>query len=167
MAIMALMKPVKPCCSRAGVFITACIVLSHAPHMVAAHEAASLGPPLGMAPEPYSPLNGGAFSGTPQPLSPDPLVAYEWKYAGVNRSLLQAFTARPVSVTVVSGSGCHGADTLATDAPHATFTGACRLRLDFGVSCRGGPLPLLHEQGVFVAEAYALVSNLMLRRPHH
>lgn len=93
----------------------------------------SLGPPLGQAPEPYSALQGGAFSGPPVPLSPDPLVAYQWK-DGVNRTTLQAYTARPVSVSIVSGSGCEGADSLATDTPHATFTGPCTLRLDFGVS---------------------------------
>lgn len=38
--------------------------------------------------EPWQYLNGGSFSGPPQPLSPDPLVAYRWGPA-VNSTPLQ------------------------------------------------------------------------------
>ena len=86
---------------------------------LAANSAA--GPPLGSAPELYQPLHGGAFTGKPAPLSPDPLAAYVFG-PGVNHTALQIFTVRPVAVAVLSGK-CDGCESLTTATPKATITG--------------------------------------------
>ena len=52
---------------------------------------------FGVAPEPWPPLSGGAFTGQPQPSSPDPLVAYQFN-AGTNDTTLQIFSVAAVSV---------------------------------------------------------------------
>jgi alpha-L-rhamnosidase len=99
-----------------------------------ADAAATASPPLGAAPEPYAPLHGGQFSGRPAPLSPDPLVRYQFG-PSVNRTALQLFTVRPTSVQVLRG-GCVGCATLSSSAapPHATITAPLTiLRIDFGV----------------------------------
>ena len=59
---------------------------------------------FGVAPEPWLPLNGGAFSGAPQPSSPDPLVAYEWAPGAFNSSLLQSFVVAPVAAGPTPGT---------------------------------------------------------------
>jgi hypothetical protein len=89
--------------------------------LAAANSAEAGPPPLGMAPELYQPLHGGAFTGKPAPLSPDPLVAYVFG-PGVNHTALQIFTVRPVAVAVLSGK-CDGCESLATATPKATITG--------------------------------------------
>ena len=89
-------------------------------------------PPLGAAPEPYEPLHGGAFSGRAAPLSPDPLVRYQFTEPALNLTALQIFTVRPVAVAVLSGS-CDSCASLATAQPRATIRGPVVLRLDFGV----------------------------------
>jgi hypothetical protein len=94
--------------------------------------ARSAPPPLGKAPELYEPLHSGAFSGQPAPLSPDPLATYQFG-PSVNTTALQIFTVRPVAVVVLSGTGCVGCDSLATQTPVATINGPVQLRFDFGV----------------------------------
>ena len=89
-------------------------------------------PPLGKAPELYKPLHSGAFSGRAAPLSPDPLATYQFS-PSVNATALQIFTVRPVHVAILSGTGCVGCESLATETPAATITGPVQLRFDFGV----------------------------------
>ena len=106
------------------------------PLLAAEHVPVSAGrsapPPLGSAPGLYKPLHSGAFSGRAAPLSPDPLVTYQFD-PSVNATALQIFTVRPVEVVVLSGTGCVGCDTLSTETPSATISGPVQLRFDFGV----------------------------------
>lgn len=99
---------------------------------------------FGVAPEPWLPLNGGAFSGAPQPSSPDPLVAYEWAPGAFNSSLLQSFVVAPVAAgptpgtprgSFVNASSCVGA---AAGAPCSlVVSGNGTLIVDFGVELAG------------------------------
>ena len=89
----------------------------------------------GLAPEPYPPLSGGAFTGPPQPLSPDPLVRYVYGPAA-NVSQVQVFTVLPVAATLAPGTDAGaflGWQTLSSPAPHVTASGAGSITLDFGV----------------------------------
>lgn len=52
---------------------------------------------FGVAPEPWPVLNGGAFSGPPQPSSPDPLVRYQWAPGALNGTNLQIFAVDAVA----------------------------------------------------------------------
>ena len=98
----------------------------------------------GVAPEPWAPLSGGSFSGDPQPLSPDPLVAYQWPPGSFNASLLQSFVAAPVAAgptagtqrgAFVNASSCVGNR---GDAPCALRVGGNgTLIVDFGVELAG------------------------------
>ena len=90
------------------------------------------GPALGSAPEPYSPVGGGACTGRAAPLSPDPLASYQWGPA-VNTTPLQLFTLRAVAATVRHGeANVAGAASLVTNTPRATITGDASIMLDFG-----------------------------------
>jgi hypothetical protein len=98
----------------------------------------------GVAPEPWAPLSGGSFSGQPQPLSPDPLVAYEWPAGSFNASLLQSFVLAPFAAgptagtprnTFANASSCVGDR---GDAPCALWVnGNGTLIVDFGVEVAG------------------------------
>ena len=88
----------------------------------------------GAAPEPWLPLHGGAFTGAPQPLSPDPLVRYVWPLAATNDSLLQTF--------LVPAAACGGApaahfvnasSAVGSLAPAIRVVGNGSLTIDFGV----------------------------------
>ena len=102
---------------------------------------------LGAAPEPYEPLNGGAFVGSRQPSSPDPLVSYVWPPGGAyNVSALQIFVVGAVSVgaTPLSPSGSFQNASSCVNATGGA-AGACALRvtgpgtvvIDFGVELAG------------------------------
>ena len=94
---------------------------------------------LGAAPQPWLPLNGGAFSGAPAPLSPDPLVRYVWPLpGGVDDSLLQIFTVPAVACgphgltapgAFAGTASCGGA----TDAVNITVSGNGTLIFSLGV----------------------------------
>jgi alpha-L-rhamnosidase len=59
---------------------------------------------LGLAPEPWLPLHGGAFSNPPVPLSPDPLISYVWPLESTNDTLLQVFSIPAVSIRATPSS---------------------------------------------------------------
>jgi hypothetical protein len=94
---------------------------------------------FGVAPEPWLPLNGGAFSGPPQPFSPDPLVQYQWPADGsINYEDLQIFPVAPVDcgphdeisrASFLNVTSCDGSGT----STAITVTGQGTLIIDFGV----------------------------------
>ena len=95
------------------------------------------GPALGHAPEPYAVLGGGACTGRPAPLSPDPMASYQWGRA-VDTTPLQLFTRSPVGVTVRTGAGnVTGAASATTRTPAITVSGSCTVLLDFGAEMPG------------------------------
>jgi hypothetical protein len=87
--------------------------------------------------EPYKALHDGAFTGRAAPNSPDPLASYQWDSDLADVATLQAYTLRPVTVTVREGL-CEECDTLAkpgvaTAKLTATPAAPVRIMLDFGV----------------------------------
>ena len=94
---------------------------------------------FGAAPEPWLPLNGGSFSGLPQPFSPDPLVQYQWPDNGsINDEELQLFSVSPLDCGPHDNSSknafqnvtsCDGTSTSIA----ITVTGQGTLIIDFGV----------------------------------
>ena len=83
--------------------------------------------------EPYAYLNSGAFSGPPVPLSPDPLVRYQWG-AGANTTELQLYDVLPVSAALLPGTPAAafaGLASLATASPRVTASGAGAFQVDF------------------------------------
>jgi len=105
---------------------------------------AHLGAALGVAPEPWRPLSGGAFSGAPQASSPDPLVAYVWPPGSFNASELQSFVVSPVAAgpaagspraSFVNASSCVGAG--AGAGCSLLVRGNGTLIVDFGVELAG------------------------------
>lgn len=55
-------------------------------------------------PEPWEFLNGGNFSKTPQPMSPDPLVSYEWKEGEYDPLKLQIYKLPASAASVAVGT---------------------------------------------------------------
>jgi len=86
--------------------------------------------------EPFQPLTGGAFTGSPVPTSPDPLQTYVWD-APVNGSALQAFGVAATYVNLTAGTSPAdwvGWETLArASAGHVAVSGGGGILLDFGV----------------------------------
>ena len=93
----------------------------------------------GVAPEPWPPLSGGAFSGAPAPLSPDPLVRYRWPLAGgsVNDSVLQIYELPAVSVGAGPGTSplafSNSSSAIGSVSCAIRVVGAGTLIFDFGV----------------------------------
>jgi hypothetical protein len=91
----------------------------------------------GAAPEPWLPLNGGAFVGHPQSASPDPLVTYAWPAGSVNDTLLQTFTRAAVSVgpsaTTAASSFLNASSAVGSEACAITVAGNGTLVIDWGV----------------------------------
>ncbi len=75
--------------------------------------------------EPY-PSVSGSFSGTPVPLSPDPLVAYRWEHPQSTDGL-EIYTLDPVNVTADKPEHVE-----IKDAASMKVTGECNLMFDFG-----------------------------------
>ncbi len=82
--------------------------------------------------EPYPPLNGGAFSGSPVPESPDPLISYHWHAAHASDSL-QIYTLRPARVWTDAPGSFENLPSLVRGKPAVTVKGTGSIRLDFGV----------------------------------
>ena len=97
--------------------------------------SAAPAPGYGLAPEPWLPLHGGAFSGPPAPLSPDPLVRYVWpNIPAINDTLLQTFLVPPIACSSSPPAAFSNATACAgTLAPTITVSGAGQLLIDFGV----------------------------------
>ena len=87
--------------------------------------------------EPYPCLSGGAFSGPPRPLSPDPLIRYMWPSAILNGSgELQMYDVLPVGAALLPGTApaaVEGLASLLTAAPAVRLVGAGGFQVDFGV----------------------------------
>jgi alpha-L-rhamnosidase len=74
--------------------------------------------------EPWLYLHGGSFTGAAQPLSPDPLVAYQWSPT-VNSTPLQIYDMLPVSLSLLQGtspSSFVNLDSLIFPATNASVT---------------------------------------------
>ncbi len=84
--------------------------------------------------EPYPPLSGGAFSGTPVPLSPDPLVAYQWRHPQGSDGL-QYYVLRPAAVSTQTPGAFLGLKSALTSQCDITVQGAGAIRVDFGTEC--------------------------------
>ena len=92
---------------------------------------------LGVAPQPWAPLGGGAFSGAPAPQSPDPLVRYVWPFPGTDDTLLQIYESPAVSAGPAPGTRSDAF----LNASSAAGSIACAIRVvgngtlvvDFGV----------------------------------
>ena len=85
--------------------------------------------------EPYAYLNNGAFSGPAAPLSPDPLVRFQWG-SGANLTDLQLYDVLPASAALTPGTPADafaGLASLATPSPRVTVAGAGGFVIDFGV----------------------------------
>lgn len=87
--------------------------------------------------EPYQYLNGGAFNGPTNPLSPDPLLTYRWG-TGVNTSALQIYDMLPISVSVTPGTPSSSFTNLqslvnADGNASVTVNGAGGFMVDIGV----------------------------------
>ncbi len=81
--------------------------------------------------QPYAYLCGGAFSGTPVPESPDPLVSYRWNRVKADDPL-QVFVRRPVAVVATPPKAFRNTDSARKSSADITVKDAGTLRLDFG-----------------------------------
>jgi alpha-L-rhamnosidase len=82
--------------------------------------------------EPWAYLNHGGPTGAPVPLSPDPLVGYEW-WPSVNATALQCYDVLPVAVTVLANGAAFGElASLTTATPRVTVSGAGSFMVDIG-----------------------------------
>ncbi len=90
------------------------------------------------APQPWPGLNGGAFSGPPAPLSPDPLVRYVWPLPAVDDTVLQIFEL-PATAAGGSPSSSFANTSSAVGSVECAIrvTGAGTLTVDFGVEFAG------------------------------
>jgi hypothetical protein len=106
------------------------------------------GPPPPPKPPPAPPmisyplLSGGAFSGSPAPASPDPLVAYRWEEATITAQQFQAYRRRPVGLLASAPAPATfaGASTLlrGSAGPGAMVVGGPgSVAFDFGSECAG------------------------------
>lgn len=89
---------------------------------------------LGAFPQPYGPLSGGAYSGAPVAVSPDPLVAYQWG-ADAAYGILQTFSEPPKRASAALAAAVSHIETLTTAAfgsATASVTADALLMLDWG-----------------------------------
>lgn len=94
----------------------------------------------GQAPEPFQYLNLYSTGGTPQPLSPDPLMTYSWS-AGVNTTALQLYNMLPVSASLYGSTPADSFSNLqslvainnVTGQSAVIVSGAGTFQVDFGV----------------------------------
>jgi len=80
--------------------------------------------------EPYAPLHGGSWSGTPVPASPDPLITYRWDETKATDSL-QIYTLRPKKIKGIPQRSFTIKD------HQITVTGKGDLLFDFGTESAG------------------------------
>ena len=86
--------------------------------------------------EPWANVNGGAFSGPPVPLSPDPLVAYRWNASANLTEDLQCYDVLPATASLAPGTPAAsfaGLASLVTATPSVVVSGAGGFIVDFGV----------------------------------
>jgi hypothetical protein len=105
-------------------------------------------PPKPTPPPPmisYPPLSGGAFSGSPAPSSPDPLVTYRWEAATIQAQQFQEYRRQPLKLLAFEPvpSTFSGAGTLLRGRSSARTAGAMvvsgpgSVGFDFGSECAG------------------------------
>jgi alpha-L-rhamnosidase len=93
-----------------------------------------LPPSLGYAPEPWLPINGGSFSGTSRPYSPDPLVRYIWQLNNTNDTVLQIFTLPALSIQAIpSTSFSNITSAIGSINCSIQVLGIGKLVIDFGI----------------------------------
>ena len=100
---------------------------------------------FGVATEPWPLLNGGSFSNSPQPFSPDPLVRYVWPLAPTNSaiddSILQIFEIAPISVgpssTTSRDSFTNTSSSVGSVTCDVGVHGEGTLIIDFGIEFAG------------------------------
>ena len=113
------------------------IALLLAAPAAAAAAVTAPAPGFGVAPQPWPPLSGGAFSGPAAPESPDPLVAYVWPLPAVNDSVLQITAAPAVaagpSAATARDAFLNAASAAGSIACNITVQGNGTLVVDFGV----------------------------------
>jgi hypothetical protein len=96
---------------------------------------------LGVAPQPWAPLNGGGFTGAPAPQSPDPLARYRWPFPGTDDTQLQIYESPAVAAGPAPGT--RGDAFLNTSSAAGSIACAIRvvgngsLVVDFGVERAG------------------------------
>ena len=76
--------------------------------------------------EPYAYLNNGSFTGPAVPLSPDPLVRYQWASSLEDRVSLQLYDVLPVAAALTSGTpltSFSNLESLMTTTPSVSVTG--------------------------------------------
>ncbi len=88
--------------------------------------------PLDRNLSPYQPLHGGGFTGPAVPLSPDPLVRYQWPDQHTTNDL-QYYLLRPVSVFTDEPGAFDGLKSASKRHCNITVRGTGSLRFDFGV----------------------------------
>ena len=79
---------------------------------------------------PYPVVSGGAFTGTPVPASPDPLVSYVWEEETDD---LQVYQLKPTDVYTETPGSFEGSASALTDASSIVVNGTGSLQFDFGV----------------------------------
>eukprot|EP01047_Picozoa_sp_COSAG01_P023151 COSAG01_NODE_1395_length_10476_cov_11.562331_9_plen_382_part_00 len=96
----------------------------------------------------YPPLSGGAFSGSPAPSSPDPLVTYRWEAATIQAQQFQEYRRQPLKLLALepAPSTFSGAATLlrgmnrssaGTAGGAMVVSGPGSVGFDFGSECAG------------------------------
>ena len=88
--------------------------------------------PLDTNLSPYQPLHGGGFTGPAVPLSPDPLVRYQWPDQNTTNDL-QYYLLRPVKVFTDEPGSFDGLKSAPKHHCNITVRGTGNLRFDFGV----------------------------------
>ena len=86
--------------------------------------------------EPFTPLNGGNFSGQPIRFHPDPLATYVWS-TNVNASQLQIYALLPVIALLTPDTAPNAitnVSSLLSDDPNVTVSGTGGIQLDFGIN---------------------------------
>ena len=87
-----------------------------------------------LAPEPWLPLNGGAFTKPPEPHSPDPLISYTWPLESTNDTLLQTFSISAVSIQATpSASFSNTTSAIGSIDCAIHVLGQGKLVIDFGI----------------------------------
>lgn len=85
-------------------------------------------------PEPWPILNGGQFSGKGQPMSPDPLVSYEWKEGAYDPSKLQIFKLAATSASSTNSSSFYNiSSAIGSLDTSILVSGSGTIVFDFGV----------------------------------
>lgn len=94
--------------------------------------------PFGESPisEPYEYIFGGSFSGTAEPFSPDPLVAYRWANPTASDGL-EIYLKSPETLTATEPKSFSGLDSAVSGKTEIKVTGPGTIVIDFGCELAG------------------------------